>query len=274
MADGQKGGRNGQDGTPREGEMEEGQEGQQPRPMTRRQMLRHAGMAGVAAGAAAVAPGALGATPASRTGLPVVGTSGGAINAASGAAIDAAASRAATGFAAQVIPRPPHHFTVAEFELLDAMVARIIPADDLGPGAREAGVIYYIDREAGGALAEQKEAYQLGLAALERYSRYSRGRPFTELSELEQDSLLIDVQGGSATATGAGFAGSSAAFFNMVRSHTLQGMFGDPYYGGNQGYIGWDLLRYPGVRSGLNAPDQARLEADDLAPSRRSAYDH
>jgi len=280
MAEGVKGGREGKDGTERDGEAEGGQ---QPRPMTRREMLRRAGIAGAAAGAAAVVPGALGAaTPSRHAELPVVGQSGAAVDPSGAfpavrdivAPPPAAAGQAATGFAAQVTPRPPHNFTVAEFELLDAMVARIIPADELGPGAREAGVIYYIDREVGGALAGQKEAYQLGLAALERYSRYSRGRPFTELSELEQDSLLIDVQGGSATATGAGFVGSSAAFFNMVRSHTLQGMFADPYYGGNQGYIGWDLLRYPGVRNGLNAPDQARLEADELPPVRRSAYDH
>lgn len=280
MGHGPKGGRPGKDGG--DGEIEP-EEVQPPRSMTRREMLRHAGMAGAAAGAAAVVPGALGAAaPSRRTELPVVGPSGGAIDAAAGVQGvpdvvppgATAPGRAATGFAAQVIPRPPHNFTVAEFELLDAMVARIIPTDELGPGAREAGAIYYIDREVGGALADQKQAYQLGLAALARYSQYSRGRPFTELSELEQDSLLIDVQGGSATATGAGFVGSSAAFFNMVRGHTLQGMFADPYYGGNQGYIGWDLLRYPGVRNGLNASDQARLEADDLAPSRRSAYDH
>ncbi len=239
--------------------------GGEPRTISRRDLLRSAGRAAGAAGAAALVPGALSGASGEGMVLPVLPETP--------PPTAPVAANPPAGFAAQVIPRPPHHFTVAEFEILDAMVARIIPTDELGPGAREAGVIYYIDREVGGALAGQKEAYQLGLAALDRYSRYSRGRPFVELSDAEQDSLLIDVQGGSATATGAGFQGSSAAFFNMVRSHTLQGMFGDPYYGGNQGYVGWDLIRYPGVRTGMNAPDQARLEADELPPSRRSAYD-
>jgi hypothetical protein len=85
--------------------------------------------------------------------------------------------------------------------------------------------------------------------------------------------VLIDCQGGSATATGAGFAGSSGQFFNMVRSHTLQGTFADPYYGGNRDFIGWDLLRYPGVRTGVSAADQARMEAQELPPNHRSAYE-
>jgi gluconate 2-dehydrogenase gamma chain len=55
----------------------------------------------------------------------------------------------------------------------------------------------------------------------------------------------MDVESGSAT----GFAGSSAAFFNMVRTHTLQGTFGDPYYGGNANFVGWDLIGYPGFAS-------------------------
>ena len=58
--------------------------------------------------------------------------------------------------------------------------------------------------------------------------------------------MLIDVETGSATGSGAGFAGSSAQFFAMVLNHTRQGTFGDPYYGGNANFVGWDLLGYPG----------------------------
>ena len=45
------------------------------------------------------------------------------------------------------------------------------------------------------------------------------------------------------------FPAAPAQFFNMVRTHTLQGTFGDPYYGGNANFVGWDLIGYPGIRS-------------------------
>ena len=70
------------------------------------------------------------------------------------------------------------------------------------------------------------------------------------------------------------FTGSSGAFFSMVKGHTWQGTFGDPYYGGNANFIGWDLIDYPGVRIGVTPADQARLEAGELPKLRRSAYEH
>ena len=78
----------------------------------------------------------------------------------------------------------------------------------------------------------------------------------------------MDVESGSAT----GFTGSSAAFFNMVRTHTLQGTFGDPFYGGNANFVGWDLIGYPGLRLNVSTEDQ-RLGAK-LTPTHRSAYDN
>ncbi|HYE86750.1 MAG TPA: gluconate 2-dehydrogenase subunit 3 family protein, partial [Vicinamibacterales bacterium] len=92
--------------------------------------------------------------------------------------------------------------------------------------------------------------------------------PFLELSERDQISVLIDVETGAAT----GFTGSSAQFFAMVRTHTLQGTFGDPYYGGNANFVGWDLIGYPGIRLNVSAEDQ-RLGAR-LEPTHRSAYDN
>jgi hypothetical protein len=92
------------------------------------------------------------------------------------------------------------------------------------------------------------------------------------LSPTDQDSLLIDVETGAATGSGAGFDGSSAAFFALVRTHTLQGTFGDPFYGGNANFAGWDLLGYPGIRTTVTADDQ-RLGVT-VAPTHKSAYDH
>jgi gluconate 2-dehydrogenase subunit 3-like protein len=166
---------------------------------------------------------------------------------------------------------PLEALTADEAELLTAIVARLIPSDANGPGAVEAGAVTYIDRALAGPLASSREAYRRGLAALERYAISSRGGPFRSLPDADQDSLLIDVETGSATGSGAGFEGSSAVFFAMLRAHAWQGTFCDPYYGGNRGYVGWDLIGYPGVRTAVT-PDDQRL-GQVPARLRRSAYD-
>ena len=163
---------------------------------------------------------------------------------------------------------PIENLTAYEADLLEAICARIIPTDANGPGAREARAAHYIDRALGGALAASKPAYSAGLAAFDAYCKSSRRAPFLQLSERDQDSVLIDVETGAAT----GFTGSSAQFFAMVRTHTLQGTFGDPYYGGNANFVGWDLIGYPGLRLNVSADDQ-RLGAR-LTPTHQSAYDH
>ena len=122
-------------------------------------------------------------------------------------------------------------------------------------------------------MSASRDAYRAGLSAFDRYCRASRGAPFRELAHVDQVSALIDVETGAATGARTGFAGSSAAFFNLVRGHVLQGTFGDPYYGGNRDYVGWDLIHYPGVRTAVWPRLQTQLEAGDLPPNRRSAYD-
>ena len=164
---------------------------------------------------------------------------------------------------------PLEHLTAGEMDILDAIVARLIPSDANGPGATEARATHYIDRALGGALASSRDAYTSGLAALDRYARSSRGAAFTQLSKTDQDSVLIDVETGAAR----GFTGSSAAFFAMVLSHTHQGTFGDPYYGGNANFVGWDLIAYPGVRTMVSAGDQQQLEQHVLKANRKSAYE-
>jgi gluconate 2-dehydrogenase gamma chain len=165
---------------------------------------------------------------------------------------------------------PLESLTASEADLLDAIVARLIPTDANGPGATEARAVHYIDRALGGALAASRQAYTAGLAALDRYARSSRGKPFLELTHTDQDSVLIDVETGAAT----GFTGSSAAFFALMLNHTHQGTFGDPYYGGNANFIGWDLIRYPGVRTMVTAADQKSLEGNALKANHKSAYDY
>ncbi len=155
--------------------------------------------------------------------------------------------------------------TASEADTLEAIVARLIPTDEDGPGATEARAAYYIDRALGGALASSHETYAEGLAATDACARASKGAPFATLAPADQDRILGEMEEGVAT----GFEPSSRSFFNLVRSHTIQGTFCDPYYGGNADFVGWDLLGYPGLRLVVTEGDQ-RMDAPRAR--HRSAY--
>ena len=157
--------------------------------------------------------------------------------------------------------------TAAESDILEAMVARIVPTDSNGPGAAEARAAHYIDRALTGPIASSKAAYVSGLAALDAYAQSSKGAPFTKLNARDQDAVLTDLEKNVAK----DFRPSANAFFDMVRNHTMQGMFSDPYYGGNANFIGWDLIGYPGIRMVVSAEDQSMSKPPK--PLRKSAYD-
>jgi gluconate 2-dehydrogenase gamma chain len=186
------------------------------------------------------------------------------------AAVHAAplASAATTEAVPEPQQEPFETLTAAESDTLEAVVARLIPADENGPGAAEARAVHYIDRALTGPLAPSRAMYSAGLEAVDRYAEASRGATFRELSTEDQDAVLADMEANRAT----GFSLGSAAFFELLRTHTIEGTFSDPYYGGNANFVGWDLIGYPGVRIGITG-EQQRLEAD-LEPNHRSAYDY
>jgi len=167
---------------------------------------------------------------------------------------------------------PLRALTTHEADLLDRIAELLVPSDENGPGATEAMAVRYIDRALAGALAAQREAYTVGLTALERYAKQTRGAAFLQLTETQQISLLIDVESGTATGANVGFAGSSAQLFALIRGHVMQGTFGDPVYGGNAGFVGWDLLGYPGVRTVVTPNEQKLLSPPTRV--RSSAYDN
>jgi gluconate 2-dehydrogenase gamma chain len=148
--------------------------------------------------------------------------------------------------------------TAAEAATLAAVCARIIPTDESGPGAAEARASQYIDRALGGWLAPSRDAYTEGLAAFDAAARARSGARFVELAPAEQDAVLATLE--------------QSPFFALVRTHTIQGTFCDPAYGGNAGFAGWDLIGYPGVRLNVTAADQ-RMGVQ-VKPIRRSAYDY
>jgi gluconate 2-dehydrogenase gamma chain len=157
--------------------------------------------------------------------------------------------------------------TAAEAETLGAIAARLIPTDGNGPGATEARAAQYIDRALGGALSSFRETYRAGLAAIDRHAQSTKGTSFARLSTADQDQFLRDMEGNAV----AGFL-DSAALFNVLLSHTIQGTFCDPFYGGNANFAGWDLINYPGVRLAVTAGEQG-LNADP-SPTHMSAYDY
>ena len=161
----------------------------------------------------------------------------------------------------------PETLTAGEAETLGAIAARLIPTDGNGPGATEARAAQYIDRALGGALSSFRDTYRAGLAALDQYAQSMKGNSFARLSTADQDTLLRDLESNKA----AGFS-QSAAFFNLVLAHTIQGTFCDPHYGGNANFAGWDLVGYPGVRLAVSAGEQG-LNARP-APTHMSAYDY
>jgi gluconate 2-dehydrogenase gamma chain len=208
----------------------------------------------------------------SRRDLLRAGLAGAAAAAApAGTLASAEAVAAVAQTPASVTAQARQHFetlSAAEADTLEAIVARLIPTDSNGPGAAEAGAAHYIDRALGGALASWRPAYAAGLAAVEAFARASKGAPFVRLSPADQDAVLTAMEHGAAP----GFTPSSAAFFELLRNHTIQGTFCDPYYGGNANFAGWDLIGYPGVRTFVPAEQQRMGTAP--APNHKSAYDY
>ena len=159
---------------------------------------------------------------------------------------------------ASAAPIAPAVFTPAQMQLIEAVTERLIPADELGPGAREAGVPVYLERSFAGPLSADRGVFSAGLDAMEAVG-------FTKLSTALQNDFLAAMERNEVS----GFRPDSRAFFIRLRQLTLEGMFGDPGYGGNQNYAGWDLIRYPGPRMAVSAEDQRLREP--IKPLRVSA---
>jgi len=139
-------------------------------------------------------------------------------------------------------------FTEAEARIVQAACARIFPSDENGPGATEANVIVYIDRQLAGPWGEDKYRYtqapwvesvpEHGYQAKDNPRQIYRaaipklGADYTSVPPTEQDARLRAIE--------------RSTFFRILRTHTLEGMFSDPLHGGNAGLIGWQLIGYPG----------------------------
>ncbi|MFV9687482.1 gluconate 2-dehydrogenase subunit 3 family protein [Pantoea sp. ARC607] len=164
----------------------------------------------------------------------------------------------------------PAWFTPEEYAFITAAVARLIPSDERGPGALEAGVPEFIDRQMNTPYATgsnwymqgpfnpdlpkelgyqlplvPQQIYRLGLADADRYSKQQHGKVFAQLSGDQQDALLQAMESGSAEFSQL----PAKVFFSFLLQNTREGFFSDPIHGGNQGMVGWRLINFPGARA-------------------------
>ncbi|MDB5479314.1 MAG: twin-arginine translocation pathway signal protein [Caulobacteraceae bacterium] len=159
-------------------------------------------------------------------------------------------------------------FTSAEAAFIEAAVDRLIPPDNVGPGAVEAGVPVFIDRQLAGPYGrgdhfylggpwpkgtpEQgyqsrfspAQLYRAAIPAIGSYvsNRY-RGASFHSLAAADQDRVLAGLEAGDVALTGV----DGASFFTMLLQNTKEGYFSDPIYGGNRDMAAWKMIGFPGA---------------------------
>jgi gluconate 2-dehydrogenase gamma chain len=122
-------------------------------------------------------------------------------------------------------------FTTADAADVEAVAAQIIPTDDT-PGAREAGVIHFIDRALATTLSQLASDYRTQLADFQAAFRAQRtgAASFAALASDRQIDYLKTVD--------------RTPFFEQTRLLTILGMFTMSTYGGNRDGIGWKLLGF------------------------------
>ena len=130
--------------------------------------------------------------------------------------------------------------------LVQAAAARIFPTTST-PGATEAGAANYIQRALTEAFPELAPLYRTGCRALDRHAKRRFGDGFVRIAAEQQDAVLTDFEAGSVPDYGR-----ASTFFEALRRHTMEGVLGEPAYGGNQGLVGWRLVGFPGHQFGYN----------------------
>ena len=153
--------------------------------------------------------------------------------------------------------------SLADSAAIDALSERIMPGAPGKAGARDSGVLNYIDLALAGAYADLQEFYRRGCAALEAHCRASYAKSFAELDAPAQDAIIVAMIDGKVPT----FTWPTAqAFFATVRTHTMEGMFADPVYGGNKDFAGWRLVGFPGAQPVFTEADMASSDAFTRGP--------
>jgi gluconate 2-dehydrogenase gamma chain len=114
---------------------------------------------------------------------------------------------------------------------IEALTSQIIPTDDT-PGAREAGVTFFIDNVLGTILAHWRPSFESGLREFQQACRAHApdAASFAALAPARQVEFLRTVD--------------TTRFFEQARLLTLLGMLSMPKYGGNRDGAGWKLMGF------------------------------
>ncbi len=154
-------------------------------------------------------------------------------------------------------------FNDADAATVVAFTERLMPGAPGMPGARDADVLNYIDLALAGAYADQQDFYRRGLAQLEAFCQQAHQASFARLDAARQDAVITALEEGKA----AGFTWPTAqSFFNTLRTHTMEGMFADPVYGGNKDFAGWRLVGFPGAQPLFTTADMQSKDAFTRLP--------
>jgi gluconate 2-dehydrogenase gamma chain len=134
-------------------------------------------------------------------------------------------------------------FSPDEGAQVDSMAARIIPTDDT-PGAREAGVVYFIDRALATFAADDQEPFRKGISELQVrvQEMFPGSKKFPALTPEQQDEVLRSFD--QHPSSGRPFRPNAQAhsFFQLLRGYTITGFLVDPEAGGNRDAVGWKLI--------------------------------
>lgn len=136
-------------------------------------------------------------------------------------------------------------FTPEEAKCIIAFCEQIIPKDE-SPGATDAGVIFYIDRQLAIVFDYDQETYRSGIRNLQTYSKGKNSKTFESLTPGDQITLMKLMESNQINEI-EWPKGRPADFFNLVLSHTMQGFYGSPIHGGNKDCMSFEMLRidYP-----------------------------
>jgi gluconate 2-dehydrogenase gamma chain len=144
---------------------------------------------------------------------------------------------------------PLRFFTEQEALTVAAAAAQIFPADESGPGANEAGVVIYIDRQLAGPYG--RDRYRFTQPPFEPGAPEQGYQGKATPAGIYREGLR-QIQGLHQFSTEEQYAAltriEKTPFFQMLKTHTIEGMFCDPMHGGNAGLIGWQLVGFPGPR--------------------------
>ncbi|MGE7920845.1 gluconate 2-dehydrogenase subunit 3 family protein [Viridibacillus sp. NPDC093762] len=164
------------------------------------------------------------------------------------------------------VPARMFFMSQTDFQVLSNATERIFPKDNLGAGAIDLGVPYFIDRQLAGNYGSNSKEYMQGpfaegaptqgyqsrltraeiftqgVMALEKESKKRFKKGFSDITDKQMDEILTAFQKDEVKMSGT----TSGLFFSLLRSATLNGAYADPMYGGNRNLEGWKMKGFPG----------------------------